>query len=231
MGRLGTAAPGRDLIAGSGHARGALISTACRQGDPPPLGLGRVKDVLLPCQGHSRSARNGAVSGVRPRRSLWTTNRSATRPDPLPACICMTCARTSSRSVGAPASSLSQLGRKGSWRTQPLAIAPRAKEHSKPEETRDRLHRAPPPPQRAAACLSSGAGVGRQTAVAAAPPGGRRTLPDMSLPQPSRTIVVEPVKAVAIAPAASPPPAGDEPPRHVEAPTAPPPPARTAAGP
>jgi hypothetical protein len=50
MGRLGTAAPGRELIAGSGQSRGAVISTACRQVDPPPRGVGRVKDVSLPCQ-------------------------------------------------------------------------------------------------------------------------------------------------------------------------------------
>jgi hypothetical protein len=52
----------------------------------------------------------------------------------------------------------------------------------------------------------------------------------MSLSQPSRTIVVEPIRAATTAPAPAEPPAG-EPPERVEAPTGPSPPAQTAARP
>jgi hypothetical protein len=57
--------------------------------------------------------------------------------------------------------------------------------------------------------------------------GGSRTLESMSLAQPSRTIVVEPVQAVAAAPAPAEPPPGEAPGR-VEMPAAPGPPALTA---
>jgi hypothetical protein len=52
----------------------------------------------------------------------------------------------------------------------------------------------------------------------------------MSLSQPSRTIVVEPLEAATTAPAPAEPTSG-EPPAGVDAPTAPRPPAQTAARP
>jgi hypothetical protein len=61
----------------------------------------------------------------------------------------------------------------------------------------------------------------------ATPPRGRRTLEDMSLSQPSRTIVVEPVQTSTTAPAEPP----GEPPRRVEAAPAASPPEQTPARP